>query len=138
MATRAVPLAVALTGLMLLAPTALAGPSATWRGATDTLVCVDWTCQIVSPPVDDARVKVGTSSFPEVRLSLAGLKGSSLALQYEVDGNRVTTPAKSMQTTVWLKAPADRVLEVTVLDLSPYGGTGLRQGVPFTLTAEYR
>jgi hypothetical protein len=138
MATAAASFGVVLAAFVLVAPSALAAPTADWRGVTDTLVCVDRTCHIVSPPVDDARVKVGTSTFEEVRLTLQGPRGSALALSYEADGHRQTTPAKSQQTTGWLEAPQDRVLEVSVLDFAPLPATGLRPGVQFTLTAEYR
>lgn len=138
MATPRRSFGVALAAIALLAPAAAATPTATWQGQTDTLVCVDGSCRIVVPPVDDARVNVGTSTAKEVRLTLEGPKGSSLALVYDADGHRVTTPARSLQTTAWIKAPQDRVLEVVVMNIAPIPSTGVHQGVPFTLVATYR
>lgn len=122
--------------LLAFVPGAAAAPTASWSGMTDTLLCVDGTCHIVSPPVDDARVKVGTGSFREVRLTLDG--DAPLALVWNQDGKDVRTSARDWQRTGWIPAPADRVLEVTVVDLSPWVATGLRPGVGFELVAEYR
>lgn len=137
MATARAALGVALF-FVLVAPLASAGPTATWQGTTPTLVCLDWSCQIVSPPVDDSFVRVGTGSFREVRLTLESHTDQPLALRYEQPGGIVTTGSRALQQTAWLQAPADRILEVSVLDLSPFSGTGVRVGVPFTLVAEYR
>jgi hypothetical protein len=136
MARSALALAIAL---LAVAPGADAGPTATWQGATDTLVCVDGDCRIVSPPADDARVAVGTGGFRQVRLTLDSGTDAPLALQFEQGGREVTTAGREFQRTGWLAAPADRVLDVAVVDLaSPWEPTGVREGVPFTLTAEYR
>jgi hypothetical protein len=114
-----------------------AEPTATWQGVTDTLVCVDGGCRILTPPVDDARVNVGTGSSRELRLSLDSGTETPLALQFEEDGRSIRTPSREFQRTAWLPAPADRILEVEVLDLA-FEPTGVREGVPFTLKVEYR
>jgi hypothetical protein len=139
MATAPASFGVVLAALVLVAPLASANPTATWAGTTPTLLCLDWSCQIVSPPVDDSLVRVDTGSFREVRLTLESDTGQPLALRYDQAGGPVTTGSRVLQQTSWLKAPADRVMEVAVLDPAfPASGTGIRPAAHFTLTAEYR
>jgi hypothetical protein len=139
MATAPASFGVVLAALVLLAPMVSAGPTATWEGTTPTFLCLDWSCKIVSPPVDDSYVRVGTGSAREVRLTLESNTGQPLALRYEQPGGTITTGSRVFQQTGWLQAPGDRVLEVAVLDPAfPSSGTGIRPAAHFTLVAEYR
>ena len=118
-----------------MAPSTTAGPTAEWTGTTPTLVCAAGRCQILSPPVDDSSVVVGTGKAKQLRLTLTS--DEPLQMRIGLDAGDLTTPAANSIRTKWLPAPADGTLAVDVLD-TRYVATGLRPGAMFTLVAEYR
>ena len=128
-------LSVVFAALILLATAASAGPTAEWKGTTPTLICAANHCQIVSPPVDDSTVTVGTGKAQQVRLVLKSEE--PLKLQIGLDSGVLMTKAGKTVHTKWLPAPDDGTLPVKVLD-SRYTSSGVIAGAQFALTAQYR
>lgn len=133
---RAAPLLAVLVALCFV-PAGDAAPTASWTGATSSFACVNGICQIVTSPVDDEDVSIGTGDFRQVRLTLTPQKGEELGLRVTIGKTNHVFESGSSLSTGWMDvSKVDKIRAVAFQDEIPM--TGFTSGVAFTLTASYR